>query len=163
MFFMCYYWSRTSPGRGGWTKIWRNSRPAATRRNIRWKRFKTVQSIQKSQQRVTYQASITWCHGRVTLRKKTPGSLHWQYNTSESCSAPFTKIILTSQRQPPPPLTLRLQWLDLQCLNLQYLGSLESLLRLPNKNAVDQQLPVLRTRRQRYSNLPRLQIGFPPQ
>ena len=155
MFFTCHCWSRTPPGRGGWTRMWRNSRPAALTRSTRWKGFGTVRSMRRSQQQVTYRASTTWYHGRVTLRKRTPGSLHRQYNTSGSWSAPFTKIILISQRQPLLPPILRLQWLDLRCL-----GPVVSLSRLPNKSAVNRRPPALRTRRWRHNSLPRLQIGF---
>ena len=156
MFFTCHCWSRTPPGRGGWTRMWRNSRPAALTRSTRWKGFGTVRSMRRSQQQVTYRASTTWYHGRVTLRKRTPGSLHRQCNTSGSWSAPSTRIIPTSRQQPPFESILHLPW-----LNLQYFALAVSLPRLSNESAVDQRPLALQTRRQKYSSLYRLQISFP--
>ena len=156
MFFTCHYWNKTPPRRGGWTKMWRNLR-LEMRRSMRWKEFEIAWSMQKSLKLVTYQVSTTWYPEKATPRKKTPESLHRQCNTSGSWSAPFTRIILTSQQQPLLQSTPHLPWLDLQCL-----ASAVNLPRLPSESAVDQRLPVLRIRRQKHNSLPCLQIGFPP-
>ena len=62
-------------------------------KNTRLMAFKITRSMPKSQQQVSCQGSIIWFCGKATLRKKVPGSLHWQSNTFEGSLPPTTKTI----------------------------------------------------------------------
>ena len=82
--------------------------------NTRWKQFGTARSMRESQNRVTYQASTTWCLGKGIQRKRIPGSQPQQSSTLESSSACSTRTILTSQQRLLLPLTPHHRWLDQQ-------------------------------------------------
>ena len=52
--------------------------------------FETARSMPESQQD-SYQGSTIWSCGKATLKKRIPGSLHWQSSTFEGSSPPTTK------------------------------------------------------------------------
>ena len=90
----------------------KNWTPVTIAGNTRWKQFGTVWSMQESQNRVTYQASTTWCLEKSIQRKKIPRSQPQRSSTLESSSARSTRTILTSRRQLLLQSTPHHQWLD---------------------------------------------------
>ena len=115
IFSMCYYWNRTLKGTGGCMRRTRRNWTLVTiAGNTRWKQFGTARSMRESQNRVTYQASTTWCLGKGTQRKRIPGSQPQWSSTLGSSSACSTKTIPTSQRRAFLSLTPCHQWLGQQ-------------------------------------------------
>ena len=112
MFSMCHCWSRTSQERGGSSQYQSSSR--ATTRNTRWKQFETAQSMQKSQNWATYQASTIWCLGKGIQKKKIPGSQPQRSSILGSSSAHSTRTTLTSRRRLLLQSTPHHQWLGQQ-------------------------------------------------
>ncbi len=104
MYSMCHCWSRTPQEEGEWIKHYQsqkrtwNSKPEATR-SMRSKQLLTARYT-ANRQMTKWQASTTSFCGRVTQKKKTPGSLHWQSYTSGSWLAPFIRSIRRSRQQP---------------------------------------------------------------
>ena len=47
---------------------------AMIEKNMNWKQFETVQSMQESQNQAIYQASTIWFYGKDTWRKRIPES-----------------------------------------------------------------------------------------
>ena len=72
--------------------------------------FGTAQSMPGSQQD-SYQGSTIWSYGKATLRKRIPGSLHWQSSTFEGLSPSTIRTIQRSRQQPPSPSIRLRQWL----------------------------------------------------
>ena len=70
---------------------WISSLRLATIRSTRLQAFETARSMPESQQN-SYQGSTIWFCRKATLKKRIPGSLHWQSSTFESLSSPTTKI-----------------------------------------------------------------------
>ena len=113
MFSMCHYWNKTLQGRGGYMRrTRRNWTPVIIARNTRWKQFGTARSMQKSQNRVTYQAFTTWCFGKGIQKKKIPGSQPQRFSTLESSSACSIRTTLTSRRRLLLQSTPHHRWLD---------------------------------------------------
>ena len=89
--------------------------------------------MQKSQNRVTYQASTTWCLGKGTQRKRIPRSQPQRSTILKSSSARSTRTTLISQQQPLLPSIPRHQWLDQRSSSP------------PNESEDDQQKDVLQS------------------
>ena len=70
--------------------------------------------MQGSQNRVTYQASTTWCFGKSIQKKRIPGSQPQRSSTLESSSARSTRTTLTSRRRLLLQSTPHHQWLGQQ-------------------------------------------------
>ena len=60
--------------------------------------FETARSMPGSQQD-SYQGSTIWSRRKATLRKKIPGSLHWQSSTFKGSSPPTTRTTQRNRRQ----------------------------------------------------------------
>ncbi len=88
-------------------------------RSRRSKQSLTAQCTANRQTIVKCQASITSFCGRATLKKKTPGSLHWQSYTFGSWLAPFIRSIRKSEQRPLHPRTSLHQWPGQQFQNSQ--------------------------------------------
>ena len=99
--------------------------------------FETVWSMPKSQQQVSCQGSTTWFCGKITLRKRIPGSLYWQSSTFKDSLTPITKTIQKGHQQ-PFSLSIQLhQWRGpwrLQQTNMVDLLSLPPLLSSDQKS-----------------------------
>ena len=105
-----------------------NLKPIKKAKSTRLREFGTVWSMLESQ-KVTYQSSTIKFYGKITLRKKTPKSLHQLYSSFKSWSVLSIKTTLKNQQRPHASLTQLQQWL----------GQLFSLrLRPPNKNVAEQ-------------------------
>ena len=118
MFSMCHCWNRTPQGRGGcMRRTRRNWTPVTIAGNTRWKQFGIARSMQESQNRVTYQASTTWCLGKNIQRKRIPGSQPQRSSTLESLLACSTRTTLTSWQRLLLQSIPHHQWLDLPSLS----------------------------------------------
>ena len=121
IFSTCHCWSRTPPGRGGWTKKsdkWSSTQVTMKAESTKWRQFGTARSMRESQNQVIYQVSTIWSHGKHIQRKRIPGSqLQWS-STSGSSSACSTTTTLTSQSQLLLLLTSHHRWLDQQSSQL---------------------------------------------
>ena len=84
--------------------------------------------MQESQNRVIYQVSTIWFHGKDIQRKRIPGSQFQRSSTSESSSARSTRTILTSRPRLLLLSTPHPRWLDRQSSRLD----------LPNESEDDQ-------------------------
>ena len=89
--------------------------------------------MRESQNRVTYQASTTWCLEKGTQRKRIPGSQSQLSSILESLSAHSTRTNLAYRQRPLLPSTPRYRWLDQQSSSP------------PNKSEDDQQKDVLQS------------------
>ena len=91
-------------------RSWISSLRLATTKSMRSMAFGIAWSMPGSQQD-NYQGSTIWSRGKATLRRRIPGSLHWQSSTFEGLSPPTTKTIQKSrQRHLTPSIQLR-RWL----------------------------------------------------
>ena len=93
-YFMYHCWNKIPRRRGKWMTYSWNLRLATTR-NMRSIAFGTAWSMPGSQQN-SYQGSTIWPCGKVTLRSRIPGSLHWQSSTFKSLWPSITKTIQKS-------------------------------------------------------------------
>ena len=132
MIFSTYHcWSKTPPRKSGWMK--KSDKLSLTQvtmkvRSTKRRQFRTVRSIQESQNQVIYQVSTIWSHRKNIQRKRIPGSQLQRSSTSESSSAHSTRTILTSQPRLLLLSTPHHRWPDRQ----------SSQLGLPNESEDDQ-------------------------
>ena len=132
MMFSTYHcWSRTPPGRGGWTKKsdkWSSTQVTMKAESTKWRQFGTARSMRENQNQVIYQVSTIWSHKKDIQRKRIPRSQLQRSSTSKSSLARSTRTILTSRPQLLLLSTLHHRWLDQQSNRLD----------LPNKSKDDQ-------------------------
>ena len=91
--------------------------------------------MRESQNRVTYQASTTWCLKKGTQRKRIPGNQPQRSSTLGSSSACSIRTILTSRQRPLLQSISHHQWL----------GQQSSPPSLPSRNEDDQRNDVLQS------------------
>ena len=115
-------WNRIPQRRGEWMiQSWISSSRLATIRSTRLMAFETARSMPGSQQD-SYQGSTIWSCEKATLRRRIPGSLHWQSSIFKSSSPPITKTTQRSRQRHPYLLIQPHRRLDpplYQCLGLR--------------------------------------------
>ena len=79
-------------------RSWILSLRLATVRSTRLMAFEIARFMPGSQ-KDSYQGFTIWSHGKATLRKRIPGSLHWQSSTFKGSSPPTTRTTQKSRRQ----------------------------------------------------------------
>ena len=105
-------WNRISQRRGEqMIHSWISSSRLATIRSTKLMAFETARSMPGNQQD-SYQGSTIWSRRKATLRRRIPGSLHWQSSTFEGSSPPITRTTQRSRQRHPSLSIQPHRWLD---------------------------------------------------